>query len=160
MKTLNIIKNIVLDIIIVFLVATIVIGHLNKNKPVPFFNYYLFTVLTGSMQNTLYPGDNIIVKKDNNYKVGDIVTYQLDGVYITHRIVKIEGNEVTTKGDANTTEDPAFDKKNIVGKYVYKSALLNFFVNNKIIIMIIVIILYLIESILNEKNKKVVDDAS
>ena len=160
MKALKIIKNIILDIIIVFLVAAIIVGHLNKTKPVPFFNYYFFTVLTGSMQDTLYPGDNIIVKKQNNYKVGDIVTYHIDDVYVTHRITKIEGNNVTTKGDANTTEDPPFEKKEILGKFVYKSNLLNFIVRNKIIIILVVIIIYLLEGIIKESNEKVVDDAS
>lgn len=160
MKALRIIKNVVLDIIIVFLVAIIIVGHLNKTKPVPFFNYYFFTVLTGSMQDTLYPGDNIIVKKQNNYKVGDIVTYHIDDVYVTHRITKIEGNNVTTKGDANTTEDPPFEKKDILGKFVYKSNLLNFIVRNKIIIILVVIIIYLLEGIIKKSNEKVVDDAS
>lgn len=160
MKVIKIIKNIILDIIIVFLVAAIIVGHLNKTKPVPFFNYYFFTVLTGSMQDTLYPGDNIIVKKQDNYKVGDIVTYKSDEVYVTHRITKINGNQITTKGDANTTEDPPFDRKNILGKFVYKSNLLNFMINNKIIIILIVIIVYLLEGIIKKSNKKVVDDAS
>jgi signal peptidase I len=160
MKALRIIKNIVLDVIIVFLVLAIIVGHLNKTKPVPFFNYYFFTVLTGSMQNTLYPGDNIIVKKQNDYKVGDIVTYHIDDVYVTHRITKIEGNNVTTKGDANTTEDPPFEKKDILGKFVYKSDLLNFIVRNKIIVILVVIIIYLLEGIIKKSNEKVVDDAS
>jgi len=160
MKVIKIIKNIILDIIIVFLVAAIIVGHLNKTKPVPFFNYYFFTVLTGSMQDTLYPGDNIIVKKQDNYKVGDIVTYKSDEVYVTHRITKINGNQITTKGDANTNEDPPFDRKNILGKFVYKSNLLNFMINNKIIIILIVIIVYLLEEIIKKSNKKVVDDAS
>lgn len=160
MKVIKIIKNIILDIVIVFLVAAIIVGHLNKTKPVPFFNYYFFTVLTGSMQDTLYPGDNIIVKKQDNYKVGDIVTYKADEVYVTHRITKINGNQITTKGDANTTEDPPFDRKNILGKFVYKSNLLNFMINNKIIIILIVIIVYLLEGIIKKSNKKVVDDAS
>ena len=160
MKVIKIIKNIILDIIIVFLVAAIIVSHLNKTKPVPFFNYYFFTVLTGSMQDTLYPGDNIIVKKQDNYKVGDIVTYKSDEVYVTHRITKINGNQITTKGDANTNEDPPFDRKNILGKFVYKSNLLNFMINNKIIIILIVIIVYLLEEIIKKSNKKVVDDAS
>ena len=160
MKVIKIIKNIILDIIIVFLVAAIIVGHLNKTKPVPFFNYYFFTVLTGSMQDTLYPGDNIIVKKQDNYKVGDIVTYKSDEVYVTHRITKINGKQITTKGDANTTEDPQYDRKNILGKFVYKSNLLNFMINNKIIIILIVIIVYLLEGIIKKSNKKVVDDAS
>ena len=99
MKVLNIIKNIVLDVIIVVLIISIIFSYMNRKKPVPLFNHYFFTVLTGSMQNTLQIGDNIIVKKTDKYKVGDIITYKKENSYITHRIVKIDGNKITTKGE-------------------------------------------------------------
>ena len=113
MKVLTVIKNIILDIIIVFLLLTIIIAFINKNKPTPLFGYYFFTVMSGSMQPTLNVDDNIIVKKADNYKIGDIVTYKDGTKYITHRIVDINNNEITTRGDANTIDDPPFDKKNI-----------------------------------------------
>ena len=160
MKIFNIIKNIFLDIIIVILIGAIIFGYFNKKNPVPVFNYYFFTVLTGSMQDTLYPGDSIIVKKVNEYKVGDIVTYNADNVYVTHRIVKIEGNMITTKGDANKYDDPEFDKKYILGKFVYKSDLLNFLVKYRLFIVLFVLVLFVIENIFNTSKKKVVDDAS
>ena len=153
MKLINVVKNIVLDVVIVLLLGTIIFSYLNRNKPVPIFNYYLFTVLTGSMQNTLYPGDNIIVKKVDEYKVGDIVTYKLESAYVTHRIVKIDGDMVTTKGDANQSEDDAFNKENILGKFVYKSNLLNFVLKNKMLIIIFVLILYLFDIIIKDKKK-------
>lgn len=160
MKVLNIIKNIVLDIIIVVLIISIIFSYMNRKKPVPLFNYYFFTVLTGSMQDTLQIGDSIIVKKTDKYRVGDIVTYKKESSYITHRIIKINGNKITTKGDANNDEDPSFDKKYILGKFVYKSTWLNFLVKYRLFIVLFIIIIYLIENILKTKNKKVVDDAS
>ena len=156
MKVVNVIKNIILDIIIVVLVISIVLGFLNKDRPVSVFNYYFFTVLTGSMQDTLNVGDNIISKKVDSYKVGDIVTYKKGNSYVTHRIVKIDGDMVTTKGDANNFEDPAFDKKDIVCKFVYKSDWLNFIIKYRVLFIFLIIILYLIESILKSDNKKVV----
>lgn len=158
MKTLNIVKNIILDIIIVILLIIIAISFIYKEKPIPVFNYYFFTVKTGSMQNALKVGDNIIVKKSDDYQVGDIITYKKDDIYVTHRIVKIRGNQITTKGDANQNEDPTFDKKNILGKFVYKSEWLNFLVFNKIPIALIVIILYLASEILKPRKKKVIGD--
>ena len=155
MKILNVVKNIIYDVIILVLIVAIVIGILNRNKPVPLFGYYLFTVLSGSMQDTLHVGDNIIVKETKNYNVGDIITYKLDNAYITHRIVKIDGDYVTTKGDANTIDDVPFNKENILGKMVYKGFLLNFLINNKMIIIIILFGLLIIDMIL--KNVKRVD---
>lgn len=160
MKAINIIKNIILDLIIIVLIGTIIIGYLNKTKPVSVFNYYFFTVLTGSMESELSPRDNIIVKKQKEYKVGDVITYKEGKNYITHRITKISGNMITTKGDANTNEDPEFDKKNILGKVVYKSELLNFLIKYRVFIVLFIIIIYLIENIIKTAKKKVVSDAS
>lgn len=150
MKILNVIKNIILDILIVFLILLIGFEFINRGKPVPIFDHYLFVVMSGSMQKTLYVGDYIIVKKTDDYKVNDIVTYKLDNKYITHRIVKINDDEVTTKGDANQTIDKPINKKSIIGKYVYKSSLLNFIMNNKILITIVIILLMIIDSLLTK----------
>ena len=154
MKILKVIKNIVIDILIVILLGLIVFNFLNKTKPVPIFNYYLLTVKTGSMMNALNIGDNIIVKKVDDYKVGDIITYKKDDIYVTHRITKIDGNTVTTKGDANNTEDPSFNRKKVLGKFVYKSDLLNFIIKYRLIIVLVVIVLYLINSIIKTKIRR------
>lgn len=159
MKVLNVIKNIILDVIIVILLLSIVFGILNRNKPISVFNHYFFTVKSGSMANTINVGDNIIVKKVDTYKAGDIVTYKKGKSYITHRIIKIEGNKVTTKGDANTAEDPEFNKRDILGKVVYKSAWLNFLIKNRIIIILLIIMIYLIEMVIKSMKEQVEDNA-
>lgn len=153
-KILNVIKNIILDVIIVILCITIVIGVINKSKPTPFFGYYFFTVMSGSMQPTLKVNDSIIVKQSNNYEVGDVVTFKNNNSYVTHRIIKIEENMITTKGDANTDADTAFDKSNILGKVVYQSELLNFVVRNRIFIIIFVILIYLLEIVIKSMINK------
>lgn len=155
MKTLNIIKNIILDIIIVILLLTIIVSALNRKKPTPLFGYYFFTVMSGSMQPALDVEDNIIVKQSDDYKIGDIITYKSTKSYVTHRIVKIDGNKIITKGDANTDEDPAFDKKNILGKVVFKSVYLNFLVRNRILILLIIILIYLAEMVFKTRREKV-----
>ena len=152
-KAFNIIKNIVLDIIIVILIVAIIIGQLNKNKPVSIFGYYFFTIVSGSMQNTLKIDDSIIVKKANEYKVNDIVTYKHDKTYVTHRIIEIDGDMVITKGDANTVADPAFNKSQLLGKYVYKNDILSFLVKYRFIVVLILGILYVISLLVeNIKN--------
>ncbi len=149
------IKNIFLDLMIVALILLIIIEITNRNKPINIFDYYLFYVKSGSMENTLCVGDYIIIKKSNNYNVGDIVTYKKDnGMYITHRIVSINDDKVTTKGDANKVNDPEISREIIIGKLVFKSVFLNFIIKNKLIVILIIIILLLIKSIIN--NKKVV----
>lgn len=151
MKVLNLIKNIILDIIIVILLLTIVISMFNKNKPTPLFGFYFFTVMSGSMQPTLNVDDSIIVRKADNYKVGDIVTYKHDKTYVTHRIVRIKGDNVVTKGDANKDEDSAFSKSKILGKLVFKSKYLDFLVKNRILIILFIILVYLVEMVIKSK---------
>lgn len=58
-------------------------------------------------------GDMVIVEKrtpEIDIRQGDIIQYQRDGIYITHRIVAVtsqEGETVyTTKGDNNEDNDP------------------------------------------------------
>lgn len=144
MKIINFIKNVLLDIIILVLLITIIFSIMNKNKPKPIFGYYFFTVLTGSMEPELKVDDSIIVKRSNDYKVGDVVTYEYNNSYVTHRIIEINKKEIITKGDANTTADVSIEKKNILGKVVYKSKYLNFFVKNRVLIILLVILIYLI----------------
>ena len=153
MKIISAIKNIIMDIIIVILILTIIIAIINKNKPTPLFGYYFFTIMSGSMQPTLNIDDNIIVKHSNNYKVGDIVTFKEGNKYVTHRIVDLNDNKVTTRGDANTTDDPPFDKKNILGKLVFKSKYLNFLVKNRILLILFVILIYLIGLVFNDDKE-------
>lgn len=147
------IKNIFLDLMIVALILLIIIEITNRNKPINIFDYYLFYVKSGSMENTLCVGDYIIIKKSDNYNVGDIVTYKKDnGMYITHRIVSINDDKIITKGDANKVNDPEISREIIIGKLVFKSVFLNFIIKNKLIVILIIIILLLIKSIINNKK--------
>lgn len=77
-----------------------------------FLGYKQFAVVSGSMEPNIHVGAIAYDKEVDPEKliVGDIVTYQLsDGTMVTHRITAIdEANQtVTTKGDANDSEDAA-----------------------------------------------------
>ena len=96
-------------------------------SPKVFKNHYPFgikvaVILTGSMEPTLKINDFVIIKKPNNIKVNDIISYKNDTSEkeIIHRVIKIDNNKVITKGDANNTEDMPIDKKNVTGIYVSK----------------------------------------
>lgn len=120
-KVAHIILNIV--IAIVFLVVLIVgynyiqLQILNKDYT-NFFGYTVFEVSTGSMAKTLNIYDVILVKITKEVEQGDIITYKYDGELITHRIMKIDGDKLITKGDANNTEDKAITKDDIIGKVI------------------------------------------
>ena len=120
-KVAHIILNIV--IAIVFLVVLIVgynyiqLQILHKDYT-NFFGYTVFEVSTGSMAKTLNIYDVILVKITKEVEQGDIITYKYDDELITHRIMKIDGDKLITKGDANNTEDKAITKDDIIGKVI------------------------------------------
>ncbi len=118
-------------LISLFYVFVIVSTHYFKNfYP---FGVRVAIVMSGSMEPELKINDFVIVKKFDDVSVGDIVTYRRDGdsVETIHRIVKIDGESVTTKGDSNNVLDEAIDKNQITGVYVgkvkYLGNILSFF---------------------------------
>ncbi len=129
-KILNIVEIVFLAILVVIigiLVCYIVMKGINKNKPTKMFGYYVFEVGSWSMYDeespdSLSKGDLIFVKEldSNKYEVGMVVTYQVDDTMpTTHKIVARDGDIITTRGinkEGNTTDDPPFDVKNILGQ--------------------------------------------
>lgn len=84
--------------------------------------YAALNVVSGSMEPTILVGDTIIINtKVDQYNPNDIVTfYDVNGSFVTHRIIKIEDGQMVTKGDNNNTEDEKTDLNKIVGKYEFK----------------------------------------
>ncbi len=145
-KAFRIVTNTILILIIVLLLGYFALRVTNVVG--------VYKVLTGSMETGIHPGDHLLVTKQKTYKKGDIVTFQVDGNYVTHRIVKIENEKVTTKGDANNTEDEQISINDIVGKVIYKGKILNFIMNYKYILVTLLLFLFIISDIINKEDKK------
>ena len=91
-----------------------------KKDPPEIFGYSQLVVTSGSMEPAFSAGDMIVIRQEEDYGLGDIVTFRLSGgELVTHRIVgSVEGSFIT-KGDANNTEDDELlDPGRIVGKLV------------------------------------------
>ena len=82
------------------------------------FGYGNAVIITGSMEPEILPGDMIIVRKQNDYAIDDIVTYQGNNSPITHRIMEKTPNGYITQGDANNTDDGEITEERIIGKVV------------------------------------------
>ena len=104
----------------------------------------IYKVETGSMEDKIHAGDYILLLKRKNYKIGDVVTYQTSGYFVTHRIVEINGDKVTTKGDANNINDEEISINQIEGKAIYWGGILNILINYKFVIVSVLVGLYLI----------------
>jgi signal peptidase len=102
-----------------FIVAAIVAGPkllaiaLETDTP-------LAAVTSSSMWPTLKRGDLVVIKGVNSVddiQVGDIVAYESDEAgFVIHRVVSIEGENITTKGDANAAEDEPISSDQLIGK--------------------------------------------
>ena len=115
------------------------------------FGYSAFEVVTGSMEGELEDsisvGDWIIVKYTNNIQLKDIITYEKDGSFITHRVIEEYNGTYITKGDANSGKDDPVSREQIVGKVV--KILPNFgiikkTIFNPIVLLSLIVSLYLI----------------
>ena len=76
-------------------------------------------VLSGSMEPEFSEGDLIVVKETEQYKQNDIVVFQDGNSLVVHRIINIDGETITTKGDANKSADEPINVSAIKGKVLF-----------------------------------------
>lgn len=117
-KISNILITILFIILLINLILLIEVNVFKLDYP-NIFGYTYFEVLTGSMKDTLNEQDIIIVKLTTDIDVGDIITFKDNSSYVTHRVVSIDKEKVTTKGDNNNTEDNPINRSDVIGKVVY-----------------------------------------
>lgn len=92
-----------------------------KREPMPMiFGLGTAVVGTGSMEPQIKAGDYIIIKSENSYSVGDIITFKSESgnSTTTHRIVQINGDQIITKGDANNANDFPITTDMVYGKVI------------------------------------------
>ena len=122
MKIISVAISAVL-IIISVLALWVLIDKYVIGSPAPrLFGYSLLSVKSGSMSGEIEIDDLIIIKKTDDYEVGEIITYLRDGDRIptTHRIVGLTSDgRFITKGDANNTTDRfPIDFEEVLGEVV------------------------------------------
>lgn len=84
------------------------------------FGYSAAVVVSGSMEHTIEIKDLIIIHRQQEYEIGDIITYKNKNHLVTHRIIGKSMDGFQTKGDANNVADlePA-PEENVLGKVIY-----------------------------------------
>ena len=82
------------------------------------FGVTILKVSSNSMMPTFEKGDYILIKKQKEYNVGDIITYEVEEqgnkYLVTHRIIEEYENGYITKGDANNTNDEGTKYENVI----------------------------------------------
>ncbi len=131
------------------------------------FGYTPYVVLSGSMEPTIKTGSLCFINRHAPYKdikKKDIIAFRLDDkTLVTHRVVKITKEGLTTKGDNNKKKDEKIiTADNYVGKNVFWIPKLGYIVKafqttKGKIIAVTCIILLLVAGILFGEEKKVKD---
>ena len=85
--------------------------------PMPFG--YGAAVVLGSMEPEFSEGDLIVVNETDTYEVNDIVVFQDGNSLVVHRIINIDGETITTKGDANKSADEPINISAVKGKVLF-----------------------------------------
>ena len=82
--------------------------------------YPLAAITSSSMWPALKQGDMVMIKKvtPEGLKIGDIIVYKNEQGFTIHRIIKLNQNNLVTKGDANNVEDKPVDYKEVIGRVV------------------------------------------
>lgn len=107
------ILGVILFIVIMTLGITIVYKSYSEPNKIPsVFGWKPFIVLSGSMEDTIMPGDLILTKEIDalELKEGDVISFRTNKyTVITHRIINIVDEEgerkYYTKGDNNNSAD-------------------------------------------------------
>ena len=112
-KILNILSYAVILGAVVFGLPKFLVWSLHTDYP-------MAAVTSGSMWPVLKEGDLVFIQGVNksDLKVGDIVVYKNSNSagFTIHRIVKLEEDDLVTKGDANFTEDEPVSYDQVVGR--------------------------------------------
>ena len=114
-------QNIIFIISVLLVLITIYIQFFSKEMNIKPFGIEVLIVKSNSMSPIFRKNDIIIIQEQNEYKVGDIITYETKtGELVTHRIIEKIENVFYTKGDNNNAKDEKeVNKNDIIGKVIY-----------------------------------------
>lgn len=166
MKLIEKLIKIILNIILIFMSLLIVVAIYNfiqinilKQGYNTFFGFSIFNISSGSMKETIQIDDIIIVKEEQDFNEGDIITFFQDEQIITHRIIeKLDDGNFVTKGDANNSKDSKVYRQNIIGKVIKivpkGGVWIKVFSDSKVIICVVITLIFIGITLQNGEEEK------
>lgn len=121
-KIRQLLAKVYLFAIVVVIIFSLILKFTNS---VSYFGYQLLVVMSDSMAPEIPKNSFVLVKEnDEEVKIGEVVTFEVEGEYVTHRVVDIienkQGVVFETKGDTNEYPDPGKrSKEEIVGRVIF-----------------------------------------
>ena len=143
-----------LGLILIFNIYNVICLKILHKDLATINGYGILEVVSGSMEPTINIGDLIVINtKAKDFEKNDIITfYDVNGSFVTHRLVKIKDDKMYN------TEDEELPTKNIVGKYVFKISWLGNVIaslKNPIVSILILVIGVLICYLISVKDNEI-----
>ena len=112
------IKSIIEALIYVVVVAALVVGTPKALVYTLGTEYPIASITSSSMWPELKKNDLIFIEyaDKNSLAIGDITVFKNEKGFTIHRIIELNENTLTTKGDANNVADKPVEYKKIVGR--------------------------------------------
>lgn len=106
-----------------YLSIVLIVVYIILFASIKIFNLNIKIAKGDSMQPNICSNDILVIKKFDNYNIGDIIEFEYKGLNITHRITAktIDNNQVVyyTLGDNNNKFEVVYHN-NIKGKVLYQ----------------------------------------
>lgn len=121
MKKEKIIKGLLEWFIYIIIFAAIVYGTPKILVKTLNTTYPIAAITSSSMWPALKQGDIVFIKGVGakiEVKIGDIVVYKNERGFTIHRVIQMDENTLTTKGDANNVADAPLAYSELIGKTV------------------------------------------
>ena len=154
--------------IILFIVISLILGFgiysmnakmlMNDQMPMP-LGFGVGVVMSGSMEPELSVDDLIFVVKDKSIELDDVIVYQSKGILVVHKVVKVDGDQITTRGTANNADDDPISIKDVKGRVAFHvggiGKIIDFLRAPLVMIAILILAVYLLlRSYRSENNEK------
>ncbi len=157
-KIINITTSILCVLLIIIILINIRNFYLRDSDKIPsYFGFQFLIERSDSMASSIKTNDLIIVRKEDSYKVGDIISFiSNDGSLITHRIINKDNGCFVTKGDNNIAPDKDLVCDNIEGKVLtslYQVGGVLYYISSTtgvLSILLVIVILVMLDMFVNK----------
>ncbi len=117
-----------------FVSAVAFLGLILLVSAVPMAGVSVKIVQSGSMEPSISTGSIVVIKANEIYQKGDVITFffnERDVTPTTHRIMSVNEDDgeksYVTKGDANEEKDPGeIEEEAVVGKVLFSAKFLGY----------------------------------
>jgi len=119
-RIFSVVLAVVLLLVLCLNISTLwAVGRIKQGRHVT-SGYFCAIISSGSMEPTVSVNDLLLVRGEESYQPGDVITYiSPRGNMVTHRVFELTEDGYITQGDANNVPDGTISKQRVLGRVVY-----------------------------------------